>query len=110
MLKITVLREQEQTTFALAGQLTGPWVQELRQCWRSRWRGRRIDRGGCLVDLRDTTYIDTEGAALLSDMHRAGAVFLAVGCMTRAIVERVTQSCPGTSGQPWSESGEAHNP
>lgn len=108
MLKITVSREQEQTTFALAGQLTGPWVQELRRCWRSRMEADQA--GGCLVDLRDTTYIDAEGTALLSDMHRAGAVFLAVGCMTRAIVEQVTQSCLDTSGQPWSESGEAHNP
>lgn len=110
MLKITVSREQEQTTFALAGQLTGPWVQEVRRCWRARMEAEADRPGGCLVDLRDTTYIDAEGTALLLDMHRAGAVFLAAGCMTRAIVERVTQSCPGTSGQPWSESGEAHNP
>jgi hypothetical protein len=44
------------------------------------------------VDLDGVTFIDAAGRALLRTMHEAGAALDACsGCMTRAIVEEITQ-------------------
>jgi ABC-type transporter Mla MlaB component len=44
------------------------------------------------VDLDGVTFIDAGGRALLRTMHEEGAKLAACsGCMTRAIVEEITQ-------------------
>ena len=35
MLRITVTTRPDGATVALEGRLAGPWVDELRACWRS---------------------------------------------------------------------------
>ncbi|MCC6138997.1 MAG: hypothetical protein IT389_00115 [Nitrospira sp.] len=91
MLKIMISQSADRTRVALAGRLVGPWVEELRRCWdeadadrRERWR----------VDLRETTHVDSEGKALLSEMFRQGATFQAQGCLMLAIVEGLA-AAPG---------------
>ena len=90
MLKITMQIEAGLMTFALAGKLTGPWVQEFELCWRSAAGTQQI----CLVrvDLTSVTFIDEEGKALLGRMHQEGAELVASGCLNKCIVERITQS------------------
>lgn len=90
MLKITVSREKEVTTFSLAGKLAGPWVRELEQCWT---RAEASERERAVIDLRETTYIDADGKALLASLCRQGVTFRAGGCLTRAIVEDLTAAC-----------------
>lgn len=93
MLKIMVVQDAKGTTVVLAGRLAGPWVEELRRCWNEaaagcsdKWR----------VDLRQTTHVDEEGKALLSEMSRRGVTFEATGCLMRALVENLAASVPAS--------------
>ncbi len=97
MLKITIVRNAQGTTVALAGRLAGPWVQEVRRCWmeagvghRDRWR----------VDLRETTHMDAEGKDLLSEMLRRGVRCEAKGCLMRAVLESLLDKTDPSNGEP----------
>jgi anti-anti-sigma regulatory factor len=85
MLKITTGFDRERATLELEGWLAGPWVQELRDCWR---RAKSADRKINVV-LKQVTFIDDAGRQLLAEMHRQGAALAAEGCMTKAIVEAI---------------------
>jgi anti-anti-sigma regulatory factor len=87
MLKITMHTDGHSTTFELEGRLAGPWVEELKGCWE-RAAG---SQGRVLVDLTEVTFIDSDGKALLTRMHREGAELKAAGCLTRCIVEAITR-------------------
>jgi len=85
MLKITAHSTRDGTLFELAGRLAGPWVGELRLCWREAASGdRRIK-----IELREVTFIDAAGRELLAEMHRQGSQLEGSGCMTQAILERI---------------------
>jgi hypothetical protein len=87
MLKITAKADGTGTLFELEGKLAGPWVQELRDCWQ-----RSIAEGQPLkVALKAVMFIDGGGKELLAEMHRQGAELVAEGCMTKAVVEEITQ-------------------
>jgi anti-anti-sigma regulatory factor len=94
MLKITVSRDKQGLNFALAGKLAGPWVRELEQCWA---QTEASERRVAVIDLRETTFIDADGKALLASLCQEGVTFRACGCLTRAIVEDLTASCPDRS-------------
>jgi ABC-type transporter Mla MlaB component len=87
MLKIVTRTDEEGTTFALEGRLTGAWVQELENQWRNSASSNQPVR----VMVCEVTFIDDEGRALLAEMHRDGAELVAEGCMNKAIVEQITQ-------------------
>ncbi len=89
MLKIT----QQQTTatlrFLLSGQISGPWVEELR----------RATAGGAhvktrLLDLTEVTFIDDDGTRLLCDLYHAGFRFTGSGPMIDAWTEKITGKRP----------------
>lgn len=88
MLKVHTERErrgqEHVTTLVLAGRLAGPWVQEVRRCWAL---AASADGTRCCVDLRDISYIDADGRALLAEMFDQGVELRASGCLTEAIVE-----------------------
>jgi hypothetical protein len=63
--------------WSLCGRLAGPWVDELRSCWRQ--LRARAPRAPAVVDLKDVTYIDETGEELLSEMQTGGAEFVAAG-------------------------------
>jgi hypothetical protein len=87
MLKITTKIDNGETFIELEGRLTGPWVDELRYCW-----GHASEAGhGIQVVLKQVMFIDDDGKQLLEKMYRAGAVLTAEGCMTRAIVEEISE-------------------
>ncbi len=89
MLKITVSNKNPGTTFVLSGRLAGPWVEELRNCWL----GQKIDAPApCHIDLREVTFIDEAGIALLSHLYRKGVTIDASGCLTRAIVKNFSDA------------------
>ena len=90
MLKITLQIESGVLLFGLEGELAGPWVKELEQCWRSA----TVSRQGSAVrvDLSSATFIDEEGKELLKEMHRQGAELVASGCLNKCIVEGIVQS------------------
>jgi hypothetical protein len=63
----------------------GPWVDELRSCWRE---GReRAPLARAVVDLKDVTSIDEAGEGLLREMLNAGAECTATGVATKHLLE-----------------------
>src|SRR3974377_1328076 len=89
MLRITTENKKGKTLLRLEGKITGPHVGNLEQCWRE--LSAAYPKQKFSVDLCGVSYIDSAGKALLREMHRLGAAFLAVGCLNQAIVDEITQ-------------------
>ena len=70
MLRITIEEKQNAVVLRLEGQLIGPWVADVEQCWRNVFatRGQHLVQ----VDLSAVHFVDTAGGALLNRMHDAG--------------------------------------
>ena len=87
MLKITMHDSASEFRLKLEGRLSGPWVSELRQCWRtaaSTTEGRET-----ILDLREVDFIDPEGQDLVAEMNRGGVRVLAATPLIQAMVEEV---------------------
>ncbi|HTW65746.1 MAG TPA: hypothetical protein VME17_14060 [Bryobacteraceae bacterium] len=61
----------------LHGRLAGPWVDELRSCWKN--ARDRAPLAHAIVDLKEVTFIDQAGETLLAEMRNAGAELVAAG-------------------------------
>ena len=96
MLRITVHDRPQALTFQLEGSLAGPWVRVLEECWQSTLARQR--KPILRVDLMGVTFIDAAGQACLAAMHRQGAKFVAADCLTKAVVDEITQTPFPTSG------------
>jgi len=95
MLRITADDEPRVVSFRLEGRLEGPWVKELEHCWHG-----MVARAGTpqlRVDLTGVTFVDAAGKAQLTAMHRQGAEFIAVDCLTTAIVAEITEVGDGAA-------------
>jgi ABC-type transporter Mla MlaB component len=77
MLRVCYSENGSGQRWHLFGDLSGPWVDELRSCWSHSRRAAPLSRA--VVDLSDVTFIDEAGEALLADMRRDGAEFVAAG-------------------------------
>ena len=86
MLRITIRKKASTSRFVIEGVLAGPWVEELLRSWEM---STQIEKKNALIDLIDVTHIDSQGKALLTEMHRQGARLLAKGLLTQAIVEEI---------------------
>jgi ABC-type transporter Mla MlaB component len=84
MLKITQNGSPNHQRWTLCGQLSGPWVTELRAMWE-RVRCRSEARS-YVVDLSDVTMIDDGGEGLLRAMKEDGARFVARGVEMKHIL------------------------
>ena len=84
MLKITNTGTATEEKWILYGQLSGPWVAEL----KSNWEKTRFESLGrkCVVDLTDVTFIDERGESVLRAMGSQGAEFVARGVDTRQVL------------------------
>jgi len=78
--------------WSLYGRLAGPWVDELRLCWRQ--LRARAPRAPAIVDLKDVTYIDESGEELLSEMQTGGAEFVAAGVENKHLLACLTDKHP----------------
>jgi hypothetical protein len=87
VLKITITETQTENRWILQGRLVGPWVRELRSCWKKKHRVQSSQR--CVVDLNDVTFIDKSGERLLRAMSKKGAEFVANGMYTKHVLENV---------------------
>src|SRR5271155_3282660 len=63
--------------WSLYGRLAGPWVDELRSCWKNARNQAPLARA--IVDLKQVTFIDQAGEKLLAEMRSAGAELIATG-------------------------------
>ena len=92
MLRITNSATFNEQRWKLSGQLSGPWVAELRTNWdqvRDRARGRRY-----VIDLSDVTCIDQRGEGLLGELRQEGAEFIARGVYTQHVLENLNSKEP----------------
>jgi outer membrane protein len=90
MLRITTVNKRGKTLLRLEGKIAGPHVAALEQCWRELSAANPKQKFS--VDLCGVSYIDSAGKALLREMHRFGADFLAEGCLNQAIVNEISQA------------------
>lgn len=90
MIRITTENKKGKTLLRLEGKIAGPHVAALEQCWRELTAATPKSRFS--IDLCGVSYIDSAGKALLREMHRLGADFLAEGCLNQAIVDEISQS------------------
>jgi hypothetical protein len=89
MLKITLHDSAGEFKLKLEGRLSGPWVKELEQVWRtasSTTAGRRT-----VIDLGEVDFVDPAGEALLARLHGEGLEIAAETPFIRSVVDRV---CP----------------
>jgi hypothetical protein len=89
VLRITVHDKPESLTFQLEGRLAGPWVWVLEDCWRDTLARRQA---AVRFDLTGVTFIDAAGKAFLAAVHTHGAEFIAVDCLTRAVVAEIRKA------------------
>jgi len=69
MLRITTCHDRSRTVFELEGSLTGPWVEELKDCWqRAVSCGERVT-----AVLKQVSYVDSAGKTLLAEIYRQTA-------------------------------------
>jgi RND family efflux transporter MFP subunit len=88
MLKINFSQTAAEEKWILHGHLTGPWVHELRTCWKV---NHRTDEGrACIVDLNEVTFIDKSGEQLLRVLAEDGAQFTASGTYIKHVIEHLS--------------------
>lgn len=77
MLRVSYSENADGQRWSLCGHLAGPWVDEMRTCWR--YGRNRAPRSRAIVDLSEVTFIDEAGEGLLSEMQSAGTDFIVAG-------------------------------
>jgi hypothetical protein len=90
MLRITVHDAPPVTTLQLEGQLAGPWVRVLEECWQGALA--RLPVPVLRLDLKGLTFVSATGKACLAALRCQGAEFVAVDDLTNAIVADINQS------------------
>ncbi len=100
MLKITIHDSAKELKFRLEGRLSGPWVEELRQCWQTA-RSTTALRA-TVLDLREVDFVDAQGQKLLEEMGPAGVRLIASSPLIQALVEEITRgpACGSVEGNP----------
>ena len=98
MLKINFSETPAEERWILHGRLTGPWVHELRECWK---KNHCIDgERACFVDLNEVTFIDKTGEKLLRMLAKNGVQFIASGTYTKHVLDQVTAKCRRNGSAP----------
>jgi anti-anti-sigma regulatory factor len=90
MLKITLHDSFGEFRLKLEGRLSGPWVQELEQCWKtasSTTQGRRT-----VVDLGEVDFVDPRGQSLLTEMHAEGVEMEAISPLICSVLKEVCEA------------------
>jgi anti-anti-sigma regulatory factor len=99
MLRITVQDLADRLRLQLEGRLSGAWVPELEDCWRT--SAPILKDRELWVDLTGVDCVDAAGKYLLALMHKSGVRFIASGCMMAALVQEITGNWPV---EPWPKS------
>ena len=87
MLKITITSTAKEEKWTLQGRLVRPWVKELKANWN---RARRVpEKGKCIVNLDEVTFIDKSGERMLRCMSRQGAQLVASDVYVEHVLERL---------------------
>jgi anti-anti-sigma regulatory factor len=87
MLRITIAEMATEQRWTLEGRLVGPWVGELRTCWKKRHRAQ--NGRSCTVDLSGVTFIDKSGQRFLRTMSKEGTQFIATGMYIKHVLDQL---------------------
>jgi ABC-type transporter Mla MlaB component len=88
-MRVSQIHEGEQQRLLVEGKLSGEWVDVLEKCWLE--APRALNGAPVRIDLSGVTYVDDKGRELLARMIRDGAELRAIGVMTRAVIEEITE-------------------
>jgi anti-anti-sigma regulatory factor len=91
MFRISIIEMPLERRLVVEGNLTTPWVAELRRTWleaAGSLEGRKV-----VIDLTAATMIDPEGEAAIHELMQQGAKFCCSGVFNRHVVQRVAQRC-----------------
>jgi outer membrane protein TolC len=94
MLKIKFTETPSEERWILHGQLTAPWVPELRACWKKNHR--KDTQRPCILDLNEITFIDKTGERLLRLLVREGAQCIATGVYVKHVLEQLAAKRKGS--------------
>jgi hypothetical protein len=84
MLRVSYSDAANEQRWSLCGRLAGPWVDELRSCWRQ--ARERAPRAHAVVDLKEVVFIDEAGERLLAEMEISGAQLVAAGVENQHVI------------------------
>jgi ABC-type transporter Mla MlaB component len=92
MLRITLHQDGRPCRLKLAGRLSGPWVGETENVWRSALcSGEEVE-----VDVTEVIAVDRAGYELLATMHHAGARLVAKGVWMTTLIREIANGQPAT--------------
>ena len=87
-LRITLGENDGAVTLKLEGRIVGPWAAELHRFWEETSAAMKVKH--FFLDLRDTTYADTDGIRTLRAIYaQTGARILAGTLWTQYLAEEV---------------------
>lgn len=93
MLRITVQTEPAKVTLQLEGELTGVWVCELFDAWRTVLR--TLDRRFLRIDLTGVSRVDKAGEYLLALIRcNGGAQLSGSGLIVGDLIRTITRDWP----------------
>ena len=87
MLRITIAEMAKEQRWTIEGRLVGPWVGELRTCWKKRHAAQ--NGRACTVDLSGVTFIDKGGQRLLRTIAKEGTQFIAAGVYIKHVLDQL---------------------
>jgi ABC-type transporter Mla MlaB component len=86
VLRVTTITGKDSRVLKLEGKLSGPWVDELQNCWKEAVaEGPR--RSAVKIDMRGVSYVDHSGRSLLLHMEREGAALTECSDFIRQILD-----------------------
>ena len=85
MLRVTTMTAKGSPVLKLEGKLSGPWVDELQNCWKEAAAGGR--RNAIKIDMRGVSYVDHRGQSLLQRMEREGAALVECSDFIRQLLD-----------------------
>jgi anti-anti-sigma regulatory factor len=89
VIRISQIHEGSKQRLLVEGTLSGDWVDVLENCWLE--TPHTPNGEPMRIDLSGVTYIDDRGRELLARMIHDGAELRAIGVMTRAVIEEITE-------------------
>lgn len=92
MLKITIHHEVEEVWLKLEGDLSGTWVRELEESWRT-MRVPPVGGPACL-DLTGVSRVDDAGRYLLALIHETGARMISTGVAMKDLLDSIARDWP----------------
>ena len=110
MLKITVEPGVREVRLKLEGDIAGPWVRELEECWRVTVAS-LVGRTVCL-ELAAVDHVDDAGRYLLALIAKAGARLVSRGVATRDLLDSIVEDWPPVriEGPGWSATTPVRSP